>query len=364
MSRLNLSIRHAGLADEGSWNRFVEGHPQGSPFHLTGWSRAVGEGLGHHARHLIAIEDGRVRGVMPLIMVRSSLTGCRMVSTPLAGYGGPLADDPTVADALVGRARRLTREVSADHLELHFEREDRVPQAARSLPTGALHCTFREELPDDPADVIGWIPRKTRRMVRLGVKAGLAGRAHRIERESAATGRTPGWLVRAHGLVAATMRDLGTPSYSVRMLRQLLAEDPARWFVWAVYTPNGAMAAAVWVARFGDCLYPHFSGADVAHRKVGVNNFLYSSLMEAGIAEGARAFDFGRSKVDSGPYHFKRHFGFEPRELGYRYDLVRGGDLPSLSPASSRYAMAIRLWQRLPLPVTRTLGPALVSHFV
>ena len=74
---------------------------------------------------------------------------------------------------------------------------------------------------------------------------------------------------------------------------------------------------------------------------------------------GCTRFDFGRSKTGSGPYGYKKNWGFEPQPLAYEYYLVEADSLPDLSPANPRYQRVIRAWQKLPVPVTRVIGPLL-----
>ncbi|MEO7073576.1 MAG: hypothetical protein ABI300_11735 [Rhodanobacter sp.] len=68
-------------------------------------------------------------------------------------------------------------------------------------------------------------------------------------------------------------------------------------------------------------------------------------------------FDFGRSKLDTGSYHFKKHWGFESRPLPYAYHLVRAREVPNISPTNRKYSMFIQAWKRLPLPVSCAVGP-------
>ena len=84
--------------------------------------------------------------------------------------------------------------------------------------------------------------------------------------------------------------------------------------------------------------------------------------MSDAASKGYRVFDFGRSKKDTGPYHFKRHWGFEPRPLCYQYELCRIREIPDLSPANPRYRKTIELWRRLPLWATKVLGPHIVKN--
>jgi hypothetical protein len=82
--------------------------------------------------------------------------------------------------------------------------------------------------------------------------------------------------------------------------------------------------------------------------------------MEWGGRNGFRSFDFGRSKMETGSFDFKAHWGMETRPLPYEMLLVKRTNLPDFTPKNPRFQFAIKAWQRLPLPVTRILGPALI----
>ena len=77
------------------------------------------------------------------------------------------------------------------------------------------------------------------------------------------------------------------------------------------------------------------------------------------IERGSSRFDFGRSTRDSNTYRFKKQWGAQPSPAIWQYYL-RQGRCDALRPESGRYALPIRIWQRLPLPLTRCLGPFLV----
>jgi hypothetical protein len=50
------------------------------------------------------------------------------------------------------------------------------------------------------------------------------------------------------------------------------------------------------------------------------------------------------------------------RALPYAVLLVRGHRMPNLNPTNPRFKLAIQLWRRLPLGVTRVVGPRLVGN--
>jgi len=76
---------------------------------------------------------------------------------------------------------------------------------------------------------------------------------------------------------------------------------------------------------------------------------------------GCRLFDFGRSKLGTGAFDFKKNWGFEPQPLHYEYLLVKGRHVPDHNPLNPKYSLFIKLWQRLPLPLANLIGPYIVK---
>ena len=91
--------------------------------------------------------------------------------------------------------------------------------------------------------------------------------------------------------------------------------------------------------------------------------WLYWHCLQYACAQGYRTFDFGRCKKETGVFEFKRHWGSAMRELPYEVILVERKEAPNFSPANESFQLAIRIWQHIPLPVTRTLGPQVVRLF-
>jgi hypothetical protein len=53
----------------------------------------------------------------------------------------------------------------------------------------------------------------------------------------------------------------------------------------------------------------------------------------------------------------------EERELPYEILLVKRKSLPNYSPANPKFSLAIQMWQKLPLGLTRIIGPWLIRLF-
>lgn len=88
----------------------------------------------------------------------------------------------------------------------------------------------------------------------------------------------------------------------------------------------------------------------------------YQLMCHARADMDCNSYDFGRSKIDSGAYQYKKHWGMTGIELPYQYHLVKADSLPNLSPNNPKYQLFIKLWQKLPLAVSQWLGPKLSKY--
>ncbi len=84
--------------------------------------------------------------------------------------------------------------------------------------------------------------------------------------------------------------------------------------------------------------------------------------MKDACEKGYKVFDYGRSKVDTGSYSYKKHWGFEPVPLAYQYQLIKATELPNLSPANPKYRKKIEMWRKMPFPLTKVIGPPLAKY--
>src|SRR5258707_10764160 len=72
-----------------SWDEFVIGHPSGTFFHLLTWREILRKSFGYEPVYLwVRDSSGRVRGLLPLFLVKSMLFGRSLVAMPVGVYGG------------------------------------------------------------------------------------------------------------------------------------------------------------------------------------------------------------------------------------------------------------------------------------
>ncbi len=324
--------------DAARWDTFVDSAGAATFFHRAAWRDILVDALGHRCHYLYAERDGAITGILPLAEIRSRLFGHSLISTPFCVYGGVVANDAASEAQLTRAATELADGLRVDCLELR-------ERAARHAgwPVKDLYVSFRKSITPDHDVNMQAIPRKQRAMVRKGIGLGLV--AHHA-----------GNMADFYRVYAESVRNLGTPVLS-RGYYERLQQAFGDACEITVVQHAGAPVAAVMSFYFRDEVHPYYGGSVARGRELAANDFMYWSVMQPAAERGARVFDFGRSKQDTGSYHFKKHWGFEPQPLPYAYHLVRAGEVPNISPANARYSLFIKGWRKLPLAVSNRLGP-------
>jgi FemAB-related protein (PEP-CTERM system-associated) len=326
------------------WDAFVQECPQATFFHRCGWQRILQQVFRHETYYFYAQRDGRIQGVLPLAHVNSLLFGSALVSLPFAVYGGVAAASDEAAEALEQHAVQLAQQLRAAHLELRHL-QPRHP----GWPRQDLYVTFRKPiLPDEEANMLA-IPRKQRAMVRKGIK-------HQLRSDVDAD------VDRFFALYADNVHRHGTPALPKRYFQALRHEFGNDCEVLTVSAPDGRALSSVLSFYFRDEVLPYYAGDDVAARDLAANDFKYWELMRRACARGIKVFDYGRSKQGTGPYAFKKNWGFEPAQLHYEYQLYKRDAVPQNNPANVKFRLMIETWRRLPLGVANWLGPYVVRN--
>ena len=328
-------------ANDKEWDDFVRAHPLATFFHLSGWKAVVEESLNHSCHYLVARQAAQIVGILPLTHVRSRLFGNSLVSNGFCVYGGPIADSSAALQALDRAAIDLAGDLGVDRIEYRL----RNPLHPNWHCNRTTYVTFRKPIDRDPAKEMLAIPRKQRAMVRKGIKHGLKGVIDRDVR-------------RLYPLYAESVRNLGTPVLGKRYFECLKSVFATESEIVTVMLDGQPLTSVVSFA-FRDEVLPYYGGGSSAAREYAANDFMYWDVMRRACDAGIRIFDFGRSKVGTGSFDFKRHWGFEPEPLHYENHLLRLSKVPEINPLNPKYALMIAAWKRLPLGIANTIGPFL-----
>jgi FemAB-related protein (PEP-CTERM system-associated) len=339
-------VRQAQLSDPHDCARiddFVATHPDSTPFHRTAWLNGVAAGTGQKAFCLIAeTSSGAIEGIVPAHAVGSPLFGRALVSSGFAVGGGILANSQAVAERLAEAFWDLALQQKCPSVEL---RGGALPESGWIIKSDA-HANFARPLTaDDDAELLA-IPRKQRAEVRKGLDKGLV-----IE-----TGNGPRDLDWHYRVYSESVRNLGTPVFPKALMAQVLNAFGEDADILTVLS-DGKPVASVLSLYHSGAVMPYWGGGVLEARALRANDIMYYALMNHARTRGCSSFDFGRSKVGSGAFAFKKNWGFEPQPLSYAVRTADGAEPRDVNPNSPKYKAKIAVWQKLPLPIANLIGP-------
>jgi len=341
-----LAVRLADPGDHCAIARFVAEADGATPFHRLEWLDAVTRATGHKAHVLVAERGCDIAALLPLHAAHSPLFGRALVSTGFA-VGGGILGNADAAPYLFSAASELARRLSCTAIEL---RGGVMPQDELWHVKYDSHAGFVTVLAADDEAQLTAIPRKQRAEVRKGLANAMEVRIGRGEADRAMH----------YAVYAESVRNLGTPVFPRALFAAVLAAFGDDADILTVHHEGQPVASVLSLYHRG-VVMPYWGGGVRAARALRANDVMYYALMCHARTRGCQRFDFGRSKTNTGAYHFKRNWGLEPQPLAYATWTADGAAPRDVNPLSPRYKAKIALWQKLPLPVANRLGPLIAQ---
>ncbi len=370
---MTVRIQILQSKDMTAWDTYVRSHPEATLYHLSAWSRIIQDTYGHEPFYLMAVKaetstsnthtetvnsddiqerSTTVVGVLPMIHLKSILFGNKIISVPFFDMSGILADDADVEKTLLSEALRIARRVKADQLELRHLRPLTLSEDLQSTPFALKTHKVRMvlDLPGSSEALMKSFKSKLRSQIKKPLKAGL----------TATIGGTE-LLKDFYTVFVVNMRDLGSPVHSKKLMMNIFKwfHDQAR--IGMIWNGRQALAGSLFMG-FNQVMENPWSSALRQYQHLSPNMLLYWTMLEYACENGFAQFDFGRSSPDEGTYKFKEQWGAVPQPLYWQLFSLRGRPFDIGSSEKSKFDRAIRYWRKIPVPITRIIGPVIRKH--
>ena len=335
-----MQIIRCDSSHDALWNAFVHASPQASFYHRAEWRGINERCFGHQSAYLGALDEGRLVGVFPMVRLKSLLFGNIACSMPFVNYGGPCGDSEGIETQLLEAAAVVGDEWGVDYLEIRSQR-----QLAERYPSSDHKVSMTIALHSDPEVVMAGFKREQRAEIRRAAKNGFVTRFG------------ADLVADFYTILSASWRELGTPIFGIDYLKAILAAFPSSTRVCVVYDRDGVPAAGAFDGIHGGTVEGMWLGMRSEYRKQLVGYVLYWELIKHACEMGAERFHLGRSSKESGGEQFKKKWNAETLQLYWTYLLRTRTEMPSLNPDNPKFQLAIKAWQKLPIPATQFLGP-------
>jgi FemAB-related protein (PEP-CTERM system-associated) len=337
-SKVHIIRGEPGLSER--WPMLIQQLDQANLAQLPQWFTAIHKAYGHTSVYLEAEDASGGRGILPSFLIRSRLFGTVLTSMPFLDTGGPCSTSRELSHTLVVSLIEEAYRYGAHWVELRCTAELDLP-----VPALTDKVTLTLPLTADPDCLWRRLDPKVRNQVRKAERSGLSVEVGGAER-----------LSDFYAVFAVNMRDLGSPVH-------------ARSFFEAIFAAFGQDARIVLVSQgtaviggliallFKDTFSVPWASSLRQYFSLCPNNLLYWETLRSACKEGFQRFDFGRSSRNSGTYRFKRQWGAQEAPLFWYTIPIGRGQRMRLPSIDARGSLATRLWQRLPVSLTRWFGP-------
>lgn len=328
-----------------AWNQYVESNPAASIYHRAEWQALIRNTFGHEGSYFQARNaSGDIMGILPLIRLKSRLFGDFLVSMPYFNYGSAVADSPAIEQLLMDTANTHATSLGVSHIEYR----DDIPR--KGLPVRTDKVNMILPLPREEDALWQSFTPKLRAQIRRPQRENpqvLFGHSELLED--------------FYHVFARNMRDLGTPVYGQSLFRNILQTFPEQSRIVVIRLSKRPVAAAFLIGQ-GNTLEIPWASTVREVNKLSMNMLMYWEVLRFAINNNYGYFDFGRSSKATGTFRFKQQWGAKPKPLYWHYWLANDNDMPSLNPSNPKYALMIAAWKRLPISVTKWIGPRIVKN--
>ena len=330
------------------WDDYVKHSEEATIYHQIGWKYVIEKTFGHKPHYLMAIDGEGVKGILPLFFISSRLFGAFMISLPFHCVGGVCADNEAAEQMLVEEAIRLTKETHAEYLELRQS----VKVDIDCLHSKENKVTFVTRLDRNPEVV--WKERfcsNLRNKIRKALKADI----------KVVSGTGKEFIDTFYSIFAKNMRDLGTPVISKKLIKNIIKEFPVNSRIF-IADNGGTAIGGKFVMYFKDTAYFIWASSLRSYSKLAPVSLLNWEAIKHACQEGYKYCDFGRSSVNDGSYKYKKQFGGDIKQLYWQHYLNTRDAVPDLSVGNGKFKLAIEAWKRIPVSLTKLIGPQIVKY--
>lgn len=329
------------------WDKYIVKFDNASIYHQSRWISVISEALKQNCIFLYAENsEGNICGVFPLVELKSLAFGRFMVSMPYFNYGGILSDNEAIRDILLQEATAMGEAQNIDYLQIRETDSSLVDR----FVTKTDKVNMILQLPESSEALGKSIGSKRRSQIKRPQRENVRVEFGGVE-----------LLDDFYHVFCINMRDLGTPVYSRVFFLSILQRFQEEAQLCVVYWDDKPVSTG-FLIRYKDQMEIPWASTLRYANHISINMYLYWEILGWSIKQGCKSFDFGRSTIDAGTYKFKKQWGAQPQQC-YWYNWVpEGKELPNLSPSNSKFELAIKIWQKLPLWVTKAIGPKLVRN--
>ena len=320
--------------------------PKASIFHSSAWARVLTESYGYEPVYFGSTKKGRISSLLPVMEIRSFLTGARGVSLPFTDFCPEITENQLSENNFFNSIKSFGKKRKWKFFEL------RGTQSAQ--PKQRPYCSYYQhdlDLKKGENAIFSNLRSSTRRNIKKAVKEGVE-----VECNSSLD-----FLKTFFRLNCMTRKKHGLPPQPFNFFKKLhqhIISKGHGFISFATY--HGKVVAGAIYLHFGKKAVYKYGASNSVFTHARPNNLVMWESIKWYAKRGFESLNFGRTDTDHhGLLQFKRGWGVEETVIDYyRYDMRVAKFLQPNNQPKNAYS----LFKKLPISVLKLIGRILYKH--
>ena len=328
------------------WDELLERYSGASFFHTSAWAKVLVSTYGHKPYYLRFFSGADILGLLPMMEVRTTLSGRRGICLPFTDFCGPLMS-VDLGNCVISKLLELSRSRCWKHFELRgplgsaFGAVNAAPYYGHSLDVrGTEDRIF--------ARFGSAVRRAIRKAQALGVAVGVTQSRDAVFDFYSLHVRTR----RRHGLPPPPF------SFFENIYREVVKKGSG--FIVLAKIAGRAVAAAMFFTFRKQAVYKYGASDERFQESRGNNLVMWEGIKHLA-RNGCESLHLGRTSLqNNGLRRFKLAWGAEEEIIKYfRFDTSSGAWIAGHDRAAGFHNVIFR---RLPLSLNRMIGSLIYRH--
>lgn len=328
-----------------NWNELLSNTAGASFFHTSNWARVLSETYNYVPLYFSEIQDNRLSTLIPLMEVKSLLTGKRGVSLPFTDNCPVISDDISSLKKKFDEITGYGKKKQWRYIEFRDQSIGRMEKQHSS----SFYSHYLSLGPDEK--IIAGFRDSTRRNIKKAEKQGV-----RVTISDSINS-----LKSFYNLNRITRKEHGLPpqpyEFFHNLHRHILSQK--KGFVVSAAYKGRDIASAIFFYFMDNAIYK-YGASDKNFQHLRANNLVMWEAIKWFCKNHFKGLDLGRTEPENkGLLQFKRGWGtIEGMIYYYKYDLKQD----SFIEEDSKFRTSYPVFKKMPLPFLGLVGKLLYRH--
>jgi hypothetical protein len=337
------------------WDDYVKDHPNGSLYHTSTWNRIIQQSFGYHPYYMKMLDSqNNVTGIAPFFLIKSILTGNRLVSLPFSDHCDVLLDNPLDMNILHPFILESAAQLKAEYIELKSRLNENFYNGA-GFSKSENSKNHQLLLQNRSLEDIQKSFHKS--FILRNIKKAQKSPLQIVE------GKDSDDLKTCYNLLLLTRKKHGLPPHPFKFFKNMWQLMPKNMIKMYLAIEDTTAIASIIVVTYKNTAYYLYGGSNSSYMVNRPNHLLLWTAIENAWKSGSEYFDFGRTgNSNTGLMLFKQRWGTEETGLpSFRLSL-NGKYTVSRSKCAGEQSAINRLVQSLPNPLLKIGSNMVYKH--